>query len=111
MYPRDRAGRPKGGVDIMFRGRLLFPTLAALVLAGAGLRAAALPANGPRGDKPMSEEMQRAEAAVHQELKKLKADFGNVKPVASDLLAKVFPDHLFYSVIYRRYPVAQAPPA
>ena len=79
-----------------------------LALSLLGLKLIA--ADEPQKENPTPEEIAKAETQVQKELVKLKGENGQVKLLASEPLVRTFPNHLFCSVLYRRYPVARVPP-
>jgi hypothetical protein len=78
--------------------------LGALLLAG-GLSMA----RGPEQDK-REEEAKQCLKQVKEELSRLKGDRAKVEAVTKAPLDRVFPNTTFCSVLFRRYPVAIAPP-
>jgi hypothetical protein len=63
-----------------------------------------------RKDLGMTETAQRAMNRVKDELARLKGEKGQAQPVKDEALARTFPHYQFVAVLYRRYPVAIAPP-
>src|SRR5690242_6272553 len=93
--------------------RLVLGTIVgALFLFGLGPGAPARAAPQPEEkEKPMPEEIEKAQKKVEEELAALNAPGGDVKPITGDALARTFPGHLFFSALYRQYPVSRPPPA
>jgi hypothetical protein len=65
----------------------------------------------PEKEKPMTKEIEKAQKQIKEELTKLKGAEGQVRQVEADVLGHVFPDYLFFSVLYRQFPVAHLPPS
>jgi hypothetical protein len=68
---------------------------------------------GPAKDnkeKPSMEDVKKAEKIVTDRLGELKADAGKVERIAEDAVDRAFPDRLFFSVLFRQFPIARAVP-
>jgi hypothetical protein len=95
----------------MFPGRLIPFVGAAGLLFGLAWEGGALRArDNTREDRPMAEDIQQAKTRVEEELARLKGGKAKVEVLTEEALARAFPDYLFVSVLYRRFPVALAPP-
>jgi hypothetical protein len=80
-----------------------------LFLFGTGPGQAVRAADEPK--KPTAEEIKDAQKLVVEELIKLKGQNGNtIEPITEDALFRAFPGYLFFSVVYRQYPVGIAVP-
>ena len=55
------------------------------------------------------EEIDKAKKAVQQDLEALQAKSGSLQYLNAAALGELFPDQLFFSVLFRRYPVASLP--
>jgi len=80
------------------------------ILAWAG---ALLLAGGAAGDttkRPTADDVAKAEKAVRQELEKVKGGHGQFTRVEDDAVAKTFPGYVFFTVLFRQYPVAPVVP-
>jgi len=84
-------------------------TLAVMFMTGTRTIAAFAPVR--EVEKPSAKEIEKARGAVQEELQTLNAQRGKVDHIEDAALFRLFPRHLFFSVIFRRYPVAQLPPA
>jgi hypothetical protein len=83
------------------------PFALASLVALTGALAPAAPADDK---KPSPEQVAKGQDLVKKHLDGLKGGAGAiVAPIAGDDLGRALPDHLFYSVLYRRYPLAQRP--
>jgi hypothetical protein len=51
-----------------------------------------------------------AKARVNDALERLRVSWARVEPQTNEAVTHAFPDYLFFSVLFRRYPVAQVPP-
>jgi hypothetical protein len=58
----------------------------------------------------LHDEVKKAQKSVQGELTRLRGETAKVEHVDAEVLRQVFPKHLFFSVLFRRYPVAQLPP-
>jgi hypothetical protein len=61
-------------------------------------------------EKTMTEGIERARRQVAEELAGLKGPEGQSQHLSHDALSRTFPDYLFFSVLYRQYPVARLVP-
>ena len=85
----------------------------AIVLFGAWLlpfRDAATAAPVPETGKPSAEGIATAEKAAKEQLDKLKGGYGTVKHVKDEPLERALPSDIFFSVLFRQYPVGRVPP-
>lgn len=96
--------------------KLLVLSMAVSLSLAAALKNLALAADPSPKDKPTVAEIHKAQKQVKDYLAKLKIAGPpglQAAPVhiADDALTQVFPKHLFFSVVYRQFPVGIAPPA
>ena len=63
-----------------------------------------------QGRRPSEREIARAQQAVEARLVELGAKNAQVFPLDDDVVTREFPNHLFFGVRFRLYPVAFAPP-
>jgi hypothetical protein len=61
-------------------------------------------------EKPLPENLAKAQKAVSDELAKQNVDAGRVNPVQDDSVSKVIADYQFVAVIFSPYPVARPTP-
>jgi hypothetical protein len=95
----------------MYGSLVTLLTGGALVLFGSDLGGAVEPGlQPPEKDKSMTEAIEKAQKRVQEELATLKGADGKVQYVEGDVLGRVFPEYLFFSVLYRQFPVAVLPP-
>lgn len=76
------------------------------VLAAAG----GAVAGDKKGDGPSKEDIQKAQGQVKEALAKIKGESGEILYLGNAELDKSFPNHRFFAVRYRIYPVARQLP-
>ncbi len=86
-------------------------SLVLTVLLAACALAAPTPAPGPAKAKLTADEIAKAEKAVKAHLDGIRGGYGAVSQIKGASLEKVLPDHAFFFVLYRQYPVGRIPPA
>jgi hypothetical protein len=65
----------------------------------------------PKVDQPSTEEITQAQKQVEEELARLQGAAGRVQPITEGPLITTFPKYLFFSVVFRQFPVARRMPA
>jgi hypothetical protein len=78
-------------------------------LAILGFTATPIAAAPPK-DKPSADDVKKAEKLVGDRLGELKAEGGKVDRITDDAVDRAFPGYLFFSVLFRQYPVGRAVP-
>jgi hypothetical protein len=61
-------------------------------------------------DKPSAEDVKKAEKQVTDRLEELKGAGAKVDAVTDDAVAAALPGYLFFSALFRQYPVGRVPP-
>jgi hypothetical protein len=61
-------------------------------------------------EKPSEDDIKKAQKLVNDRLGELKAEGGAVERITDDAVDKAFPGHIFFSVLFRQYPVGRAVP-
>ena len=74
------------------------------------LRAVAAP-DEPKVDQPSAEEIAKAQKQVADELARLQGAAGRVQPITEEPVITTFPKYLFFSVVFRQFPIARLIPA
>jgi hypothetical protein len=87
----------------MLRRHLAVLVGAILFWFGPALRAVA-------GGQEEAEVVAKAKAQVNEALERLRVSWARVEPVTNEAVSRAFADYVFFSVLFRRYPVAQVPP-
>ena len=91
----------------------LFTILAlGILLFGPCLVLQAAPApDESQGDQPSAEAIQQAHKHVEGELARLQGAAGRVQPITEEPVVQTFPTYLFFSVVFRQWPIARLIPA
>src|SRR3954447_13685411 len=84
--------------------------LTAFALSALALAAAPTPAPEPAKAKLTADELSKAEKAVKDHLESIKGSYGTTTQVKDASLEKALPDHAFFFVFYRQFPVGRVPP-
>jgi hypothetical protein len=91
-------------------GRIMSLTRCCIGVVLSGLMVVSASGADEAKDKPNKEEIKKAEEAVKDRLKEMKGEAAMVAHLEDETLGRVFPDHHFFSVAFRQYPVARANP-
>src|SRR4051812_43557822 len=89
--------------------KLPLPVLVAALLLGAAALAAPTPPE-PARLKLTADEVSKADKAVKDHLESIKGGSGSVTQIKDAGLEKALPDHAFFFVLYRQFPVGRIPP-
>jgi len=71
------------------------------------VRRAASAADEPKVDQPSAEAIEKAQKQVEGELARLQGTAGRVQPITQEPVVKTFPTYLFFSVVFRQFPIAR----
>jgi len=75
------------------------------------LRRAASATDEPKVNQPSAEEMAKAQRHVEDDLVQLQGTGGKVQPITAEPVIKTFPTYVFFSVVFRQFPLARNLPA
>ena len=67
-------------------------------------------AAAPDKEKPTADDVKKAEKQVQDRLEELKGTGAKVEALRDDTVAAALPGHLFFTALFRQYPVGRMPP-
>jgi len=84
----------------------MFANVAYAAIAGLALSLA--PAADK--DKPSADDLKKAEKQVQDKLEEMKGTAAKVDAIADDAVSAALPGHLFFTALFRQFPVGRVPP-
>ena len=85
--------------------------LGILLLGPCLVLRAASAADEPKVNQPSVEEIAKVQRQVEGELARLQATAGKAQPITEEPVIKTFPTYVFFSVVFRQFPIARLIPA
>jgi hypothetical protein len=84
--------------------------LLGLLLLGT-VRAAPDQADKPKPGAPSDDDVKKGQKEVEAYVADLKGPMAQVKPITDEVVLRALPGYLYYSVLFRQYPVGRLPPS